>query len=633
VSGFKISPTLIEAENLIARGTMRGSVFAYDIVNAVGGQLMVANADTLASDMTALDTSPVVTKGDTTFAVNDMLVMRGVATTGIQEEWMRIVGSPAATYLFDTYNESNRTGETTIYNDVREFQGQAFLNNNEIVLDSCKFYLQKVGSPTGSAYAKLYACSGTAGVDAKPTGSALATSDAFDVSTLSTSLGLATFNFTGAERVTLSANTTYAIVYNYGGGDVSNQTKISYDGTPTHAGNLVYSVVGATWNSHAYDTIFYIYGVLPANTYAVTRDLVGSFAANTNPIWKAGTPVVKQGSSDGASTYSGGWLRLIGEGTNSPYYSVFQRNGVAYNAYVETCRLGNLNGFLGYSSDLYGIGIGETDKYLKYDPTNGLQIAGIVNAITVSTTGYVKGGQTAYATGTGFFLGYDTDAYKFSVGNNLDFFTWNGIKTTMSQGAVVDFFTDKVTKVGNANDLTYTDHSLSGSATFTKSYWLNILLSSNNNGGGDVCSDAVIDSSKDFAFGVTAKFSASGDSGCARFGLFDSLVGAASIGITADNASIVYDMSDSKLYFHTAASATVESTEITGITITNYNYYKVVKTSASVKCYVNGVLKATHTTRIPSNTTTNWLFSSYTGVSSDAITLTFYDNFTMTQAI
>ena len=48
-----------------------------------------------------------------------------------------------------------------------------------------------------------------------------------------------------------------------------------------------------------------------APTYTVTRDLAGSFSANANPAWKAGTPVVKQGVSDGASTYSGGWLRLI----------------------------------------------------------------------------------------------------------------------------------------------------------------------------------------------------------------------------------------------------------------------------------------------------------------------------------
>jgi hypothetical protein len=111
-------------------------------------------------------------------------------------------------------------------------------------------------------------------------------------------------------------------------------------------------------------------------TYTVTRDLAGSFTANENPGWRAGTPVVKQGVSNGTDTYSGGWLRLIGEGTNSPYYSVFQRTGLAYNGFTETCRLGNLNGFLGYTSDLYGIALGDSVQNLKYEPTNGLSITG-----------------------------------------------------------------------------------------------------------------------------------------------------------------------------------------------------------------------------------------------------------------
>ena len=47
--------------------------------------------------------------------------------------------------------------------------------------------------------------------------------------------------------------------------------------------------------------------------------------------------------------------------------------------------------------------------------------------ITLDTTGYIKGGQTAYNTGTGFFLGYSTDAYKFSIGNpNKDNLTYDG---------------------------------------------------------------------------------------------------------------------------------------------------------------------------------------------------------------
>jgi hypothetical protein len=42
----------------------------------------------------------------------------------------------------------------------------------------------------------------------------------------------------------------------------------------------------------------------------------------------------------------------------------------------------------------------------------------IAGSISTETTGDIHGGQTAYDTGTGYFLGYDTNAYKFSIGNS-----------------------------------------------------------------------------------------------------------------------------------------------------------------------------------------------------------------------
>ena len=47
--------------------------------------------------------------------------------------------------------------------------------------------------------------------------------------------------------------------------------------------------------------------------------------------------------------------------------------------------------------------------------------------ITLSSGGAIKGGQTAYDSGNGFFLGYTGSAYKFSVGNSSgNKFTWDG---------------------------------------------------------------------------------------------------------------------------------------------------------------------------------------------------------------
>jgi hypothetical protein len=51
-----------------------------------------------------------------------------------------------------------------------------------------------------------------------------------------------------------------------------------------------------------------------------------------------------------------------------------------YSADVERLRIGNLNGFLSYVTDLYGIAIGDSSNNLKYDTTNGLRIAGSITA-------------------------------------------------------------------------------------------------------------------------------------------------------------------------------------------------------------------------------------------------------------
>lgn len=208
VAGFTVEPTLIEAENLVARGTMRGVTFKYDVISAVGGQLVVANSDALASDTTALDASTFTVRGDSTFAVNDILHVRAVTASGIQEEYVRVTN------------------------------------------------------------------------------------------------------------------------------------------------------------------------VASAPTYTVTRDLAAAFAANSNPVWKAGTAIVKEGTSDGGASYSGGWLRLLGEGTHAPHYSVFARSGVAYNASTEVVRLGNLNGIGSFVADTYGlfVGDGTTTNSLTYDTVSGFLV-------------------------------------------------------------------------------------------------------------------------------------------------------------------------------------------------------------------------------------------------------------------
>lgn len=52
--------------------------------------------------------------------------------------------------------------------------------------------------------------------------------------------------------------------------------------------------------------------------------------------------------------------------------------------------------------------------------------------LTVDSSGYIRGGQTAYATGTGFFLGYSGGAYKLSIGDTYNWLKWDGTSLSFS---------------------------------------------------------------------------------------------------------------------------------------------------------------------------------------------------------
>jgi len=116
-----------------------------------------------------------------------------------------------------------------------------------------------------------------------------------------------------------------------------------------------------------------------APVYTVTRDRAGDYTANANPIWKKGTAVVSYGAS------GEGLIFMTASEANAPHIDVLTHAGSPWTTTTTEMRMGNLNGFLGYSTDKYGIAIGETDNYLKYDATNGLSIKGVVSLESGST--------------------------------------------------------------------------------------------------------------------------------------------------------------------------------------------------------------------------------------------------------
>jgi hypothetical protein len=148
-------------------------------------------------------------------------------------------GSPA---IDDTYSETNRSNSKLINPPVTVAFGQTFTSSGGTLVQ-VRFYLFNTGSTTGNATVSLYALSG-----GLPTGSALATSDPFDTSTLTGFPAQAIdFAFSGVNQYSMVAATSYAIVINFAGANLN----VEVDDTSPKQGSLPRSVsLAGSGNCH-----------------------------------------------------------------------------------------------------------------------------------------------------------------------------------------------------------------------------------------------------------------------------------------------------------------------------------------------------------------------------------------------
>lgn len=96
--------------------------------------------------------------------------------------------------------------------------------------------------------------------------------------------------------------------------------------------------------------------------------------------------------------------------------------------------------WMGYSGGAYKLSIGDGGNSYVWWDGSALTIKGslMTGDVQVDTGGNVRGGQTGYNTGTGFWIGYSGGAYKFSIGNpSGNYLTWDGSTLTL-QGSLVD---------------------------------------------------------------------------------------------------------------------------------------------------------------------------------------------------
>lgn len=187
-----------------------------------------------------------------------------VALGAVMTAWLSTPAvAAAAPAIADSYPEVNFDSATPLFFGSSTQAGQSFTAVDG-TLDSAKFFLRRTGSPTGNAYAVLYAITGTYGTNSVPTGPPLAVSSPVVAGTLPAVFGLVTFAFDNT--VTLNSGTKYVIAVKYddAGSSGSNSVAVAEDSSPAHPGNGSVYFTSMGWLVSTYDRIFYVYETPPA---------------------------------------------------------------------------------------------------------------------------------------------------------------------------------------------------------------------------------------------------------------------------------------------------------------------------------------------------------------------------------
>ena len=251
-----------------------------------------------------------------------------------------VVAGSARADIVDSLGAWSYTNGGGLYAGGEIGSGQSFTCGTAVTLDSCFFYLTvAVGAPTGNIYAKIYSHTGTTyGTNSLP-GDSLCVSDALDATSLSGIWVLETFTFSGANKISLSAD-YYVVVLYYNDGDVSNQVNVGLcNNTSAHDGNGVYTSNNITWTpSGSYDRIFYVYG---------TAESEGDTCCSTS-----------------------GTLAFGGCDTNTTATDSFYIYNCGDSALVDSIDWTNLDeAFIPLSDSLYNIASGVTTWFsIQFDP-------------------------------------------------------------------------------------------------------------------------------------------------------------------------------------------------------------------------------------------------------------------------
>jgi hypothetical protein len=311
-----------------AGGGGAGGCYVTGILDVTAGNTY---AVTVAATSTAL-TSTLVNGATSTFATTTFVAKGG--TGGAIASVATSTGGAGSTSgcvakstPVDSYSESNYDNDQPEGTSFQKGYAQTFVGNGS-TLGTAKFYMYNQLA-TGTTTAKIYAITGTPGTNAVPTGAPLATSTDVTISTIPQNVGavaLVTYTFSGANQITLTNGTNYALAVQYAGDGTANDIIIGADfSSPTAAGNFA-SYNGATWTAdNTADLVFYVFdtthtstiyagGSGATSTASTASGGGGGGAGSTGAGGNAGSPFA---TSSGAGTSIGGGNGGIGTTTSA----------------------------------------------------------------------------------------------------------------------------------------------------------------------------------------------------------------------------------------------------------------------------------------------------------------------------
>lgn len=318
-------------------------------------------------------------------------------------------------YVLDSYSFSNSDTSNGIGGSTYKGIGQSFTASRSAVVMAATFDLAYFGSPTGSAYARIYASDG--GSPPAPTGSALAESDAFDVSTIT---ARANYTLTFSDGYRLTNGTTYFLTFEHhsttGG---ANVPLVYSDGsTPTHGGSMATQNSSYVWSgTTASDLTFQLWVNVEGEGVEIDTDHIVYNYVIRNLIVGAGTGRGISSRLYDPSDY--GYQRLIQQNSIYNFETGIELAAGGWNDPIGTTSgkislLGNAiwnctNGIVNLDPDRHSAG-----THIGYNAigVTGEAIVGINESQTLNPH-QVLLEQPTHTTGDGFGQGgaSDEDAY------------------------------------------------------------------------------------------------------------------------------------------------------------------------------------------------------------------------------